>query len=106
MVEFLAPHERFPLKSFTALQYSLSSPVVYVIGRDVAKCFVISTCVVVRDKACDLLLQFVGILPDDEVDLLLTGPMIALDLSVRLRMIRGGEDMRQSLGFQVFVERF
>jgi hypothetical protein len=51
-VDFLAPQKRFPLKSFTAVQYSLSSPVVYVIGCDVAKCFVITTRVVVGDKAC------------------------------------------------------
>ena len=70
------------------LQYALSSLVIYVIGRNVAKCFVIANGVVVRDKPCDLLLQLVGILPDDEVDLLLTGPMIALDLSVRLKSSR------------------
>ena len=85
-----------------AHQYGLSSPVVYVIGRDVAKRFVISTRVVVGDKPPDLVPQIVGILPDDAVDLLLARPMIALDLSVRLRVVRRGKDMPLPLGFQGF----
>ena len=105
-VDLLAPHERFPLKSFTALQYSLPSPVVYVIGRDVAKCFVIATRVVVVDKPRDLVLQIVGVFPDNETNLLLAGAMIALDLSVGLGMVRGGKDMPYTLGLQVFAERF
>ncbi len=64
----------------------------------------IATRVVVGDKTRDLLPQIVGILPDDQVDLLLAGPMIALDLPVGLRVIRRGEYMRQPLGFEVFAE--
>jgi hypothetical protein len=41
-VDLLTPQQRFLFDSFATLQYSLSSPVVYVTGRDVAKRFVIA----------------------------------------------------------------
>ena len=93
LVAFLAPHKRFPFKGFATLQYGLSSSVVYVIRCDVAKGFVIATCVVVADKPRDLLPQIVGIFPDKKVDLLLAGPMVALNLAIGLGMIRGGKDV-------------
>ncbi len=62
LVYFITPHKRFSFKSSAALHYRLSSPIVYFIGRDVAKRFVIATRVVVTDKSPNLLLQMVGIL--------------------------------------------
>ena len=103
-VDFLTPHERFQFEDSAALQYSLSSSVVYVIGCDVAKRFVIATGVVVADEPPDLLSQIVGIFPDKEVDLLFASPMIAFDLAVGLRMVWRCEDMTQPFCFQVFPE--
>ena len=103
-VDFLAPHERFSFEVFATLQYSLSSAVLYVIGCYVARGFVVATRVVVANEASDLLPYVVGILPYDEGEPLLARPMIALNLAVGLGMIRRGEDMPQSLCFQIFAE--
>ena len=105
-VNVFASQERCSFESFATLKYGLSSSVVYIVGGHVAKGFVIPPRVVVGDKLRDFLPQVVGVLPDHEMHLLLAGSVIALDLSVRLRMIRRGEDMPQSLGLQVFAERF
>ena len=105
-VDLFAPQERCSFEGFTTLQYGLSSSVVYIVGGHVAKGFVIPRGVVVGDKGGNFLPQVVGVLSDHEMDLLLAGSVVALDLSVRLRMIRRGKNVPQSLGLQVLAERF
>jgi tungstate transport system substrate-binding protein len=97
-VYLLAPQERCSFKSFATLQYCLSSLVVYIVRGHVAKGFVVSPRVVVGDKLRDFLSQAVGVLPDHEMHFFLAGSVIALDLSVGLRVIRRGKNMIQPLG--------
>jgi len=67
---------------------------------------VTAPCAVVGDKLYDLLLQIVGALPDNEIDPFLAGSMMALDLSVRLRMIRRGEDMPHQIHLEKASDPF
>lgn len=53
--------------------------------------------VVVIDEGLDLLLQFPGCLPNDEVDAVLAGTRVAFNFPVGLGGIGGSQDVTQSL---------
>lgn len=53
-IDFPAPYERFPFEGCPTLPNGLSSPLVYVIGRGVAKDFVKPARFVVTDRPPDL----------------------------------------------------
>jgi hypothetical protein len=54
---------------------------------------VVAAVVIVIDEECDSPLQIRRCLVDDEFDLPLEGTVVALHLSVRLRVIGGGDDV-------------
>ena len=66
---------------------------VYVIGRHVAKGFVIALAVVVVDEAGDLPFQGHQRLPDLQEHALFAGAVIPLDLAVGVWMVRAGQDV-------------
>lgn len=66
----------------------VSSAKVDIVRRDVFQRLVVAVPVVVRDKAVNFPLELLRGLPDDQVDPLFAGAMVALDLAIGLRMVR------------------